>query len=273
MLNHCRAFVAGLALFFSLFSTGVFAAFESRRSAGIGPAGNGGWKEGSKPLKLTGQGMVAADPKNPAAYLARAELHDAGHEFDRAIDDYGKLIELVPDSATVYERRGEDHFRVGHFKESVADFDKVIELNPGHAPHHWQRGISLYYAGEFDKGARQFELHKTVNPEDVENAVWHFLCVARQSGVEKARQSLIPIHGDTRVPMMQVFALFGGKGTEKDVMDAVNAGNPDAAELKDRLFYAHLYLGLYEEASGHIGFGQRAHPPRGRKVRRRGLHG
>ena len=116
------------------------------------------------------------------------------------------------------------------------------------APYHWQRGISLYYAGEFDKGAKQFELHKTVNPQDVENAVWHFLCVARLAGVEKAREKLIPIHANARVPMMQVHELFAGRGSTQAVMDAVKAGEPDESSLKNRLFYAHLYLGLYDEA-------------------------
>src|SRR6266853_660464 len=58
---------------------------------------------------------------------------------------------------------------------------------------------------------RQFELHQTVNDNDVENAVWHYLCVARLAGVEKAHASLIRIQRDSRVPMMAVYALFGGK--------------------------------------------------------------
>ncbi len=200
-------------------------------------------------LKLADR-AIEADPTHAAAYLVRASVLDARREFNKAIIDFGKAIELSPKSAGAYQRRGEDHFRLGHFKESVSDFDKVIELSPSRAPHHWQRGISLYYAGDFEGGAKQFELHKTVNPEDVENAVWHFLCVARLSGVEKARQTLITIHDDARVPMMQVFALFGGKATPETVLDAANAGNPGAGELKQRLFYAHLYVGLYLEATG-----------------------
>jgi lipoprotein NlpI len=134
---------------------------------------------------------------------------------------------------------------------TVADFDKVIKLNPGREPYHWQRGISLYYAGEFERGRKQFEKHKTVNPDDVENAAWHFLCVARASGVEKARRSLIPVTGDARVPMAQVQLLFAGKATPEDVLAAANAGNPGEAELRRRLCYAHLYIGLYHEATGN----------------------
>jgi lipoprotein NlpI len=193
---------------------------------------------------------VAADPGNAACNGIRAMVRDARREFDNAIDDYSHVIKLLPESPGAYQSRGEDYFRVGEFKKSVADFDKVIELKPDNAPYHWQRGISLYYAGEFDRGAKQFELHKTVNPNDVENAVWHFLCVSRLRGVAEARKVLIPIQGDGRVPMMQVYDLFAGKGTAKAVMDAAEAGNATDADRKRQLFYAHLYLGLYAVSAG-----------------------
>lgn len=143
-------------------------------------------------------------------------------------------------------RRGENHFRAGRIKESVADFDREIELRPANDPSHWQRGISYYYAGLFEKGARQFERHQTVNPEDVENAVWHFLCVVRSPGgsIDRARASLIPIREDTRVPMKQVHDLFAGKGSVEAVFQATEGQGPAAT------FYANLYVGLYLEAEG-----------------------
>jgi lipoprotein NlpI len=89
-----------------------------------------------------------------------------------------------------------------------------------------------------------------VDTNDVENAVWHFLCVARPSGVEKARAAILKIGNDRRVPMMQVYQLFAGKIKPDDVLEAVKAGKPGEKEFNARLFYAHLYLGLYHEVSG-----------------------
>ena len=84
----------------------------------------------------------------------------------------------------------------------------------------------------------------------MENAAWHFLCVARLSGVEKARAVLIPIQGDPRVPMKEVHELFAGKAKPADVLTAARAGEPPPGQLRLNLFYAHLYLGLYYEALG-----------------------
>lgn len=148
--------------------------------------------------------------------------------------------------AAAHQRRGEQHFQNGRIQECLADFNRVVALSPEQAPHHWQRGIALYYAGLFAEGAAQFELHRTVNPEDVENSVWHFLCSARSPGgsVEMARAKLIPVREDGRPPMKEIFELFAGKISPKQVLSAGKAGGDQSR------FYADLYVGLYLEALG-----------------------
>jgi lipoprotein NlpI len=133
-------------------------------------------------------------------------------------------------------------------KESVAAFDQLIKLQPDAKPQLWQRGLSLYYTGQFKEGREQFEVHQTVNPNDVENAAWHFICVAKAAGIEEARKHLIPIKGDSRVPMAEVHDLFAGTGSVEAVMKAAESG--DEPEKTNQLCYAHLYLGLYFEALG-----------------------
>jgi lipoprotein NlpI len=149
-----------------------------------------------------------------------------------------------------YNRRGAEHFKKGNIQQSVDDFDRAIQLDPAQAPYHWQRGISLYYAGRYDEGRKQFELHQTVNGNDVENAAWRYLCMARAGTVARARASILPIEHDSRVPMMEIYALYKGKATVEEVLAAARAGHPTAEVLSERLFYAHLYIGLYYEAAG-----------------------
>jgi len=153
----------------------------------------------------------------------------------------------VRDLATrVLQLRGEEHFRRARIAESIADFDRQVKLQPNQAAEHWQRGIAYYYAGEYEKGARQFELHQTVNPQDVENAVWHFLCVTRapKGSMEAARKHLIQVTRDSRIPMAQIQQMFAGTMTPEEVL-RVGEGKGDAAS-----FYANLYVGLYYEALG-----------------------
>lgn len=189
-------------------------------------------------------------PTDAKGYYLRAIVYDSMKQPEKAIEDYNKTLELDPKRDAAYQRRGVDHFMTAQIKESIADFDKYLESHPDEKPHHWQRGIALYYAGRYEDGAKQFELHRTVNPEDVENAAWHFLCVARWKNVDAARAGLIPIKDDTRIPMMKVEEMFAGKASPDDVIAEAKRDNPQPTQLNRQLFYAHLYTGLYCEAIG-----------------------
>jgi len=155
--------------------------------------------------------------------------------------------EESPKSASEFVRRGMTRFSANQIANSIQDFDRAAELEPAQAPRLWQRGISLYYAGKFVEGRRQFESHKAVNPHDVENATWHFICVAHLEGVEKAQQALIEIDTtrDTRVPMAEVYQFYAGKGTSEAVLKAAEKAGTEQARM-----YANLYLGLYYEVTG-----------------------
>lgn len=192
---------------------------------------------------------IAEFPANAQPLSVRARLLDAARRYDEGIRDLSAALKLEPKLAPLWQGRGEMNFKAGHFKESVADFDRVIELSPTQAPHHWQRGISLYYAGRFSEGRKQFESHQTVNPNDVENAAWHFLCAARESGVTNARHAMLTVGADGRIPMKEIYALYRGKGSVAEVLAAAGPANEKWG--RDALFYAHLYLGLYFEALGN----------------------
>ncbi len=143
----------------------------------------------------------------------------------------------------VFERAVAD-FERGRVTESALGFDNLVKLVPDSAPQLWQRGIALYYAGRYKDCRAQFESHRTVNPNDVENAVWHFLCVARAESPEKARGALLPVGPDSRVPMREVYDMFRGTRRPEEVLAA--AGRQPSGQ-----FYAQLYIGLYFEAIGN----------------------
>ncbi|MDB6069844.1 MAG: nlpI [Verrucomicrobiales bacterium] len=182
-------------------------------------------------------------------------------------------------------------FMEGKIEEALRHWDRQIAEDPESGPHHWQRGLALYYAGRYKEGREQFEAHRKVNPEDVENAAWHFLCVARQESPAAARKVFIPIGRDGRVPMKEIHALYAGTGTVEAVRaaaevgaeepvaggggDPANAAKPasdaknvsgesprprkiSAGELRNQRCYSGLYLGLYHEVMGDAAKAEKA---------------
>ena len=152
---------------------------------------------------------------------------------------------VAQDARDLLERASED-LRQGRVEAALRGFSAAIRREPGVAPHLWQRGIAQYYAKQYKECAAQFEVHRSVNPADVENAAWHFLCVAGHTSTAEAKRRLLPVGTDERRPMREIYEMFRGEQSPDAVLRA--AGLDQAAR-----FYAHLYIGLFYEAYGRSG--------------------
>ncbi len=192
----------------------------------------------------------APDERRTAAEL-RSEALAALHEGDSAsaVRAADALIKQHADQPSARLLAADVYLRCGKFKEAVKWFDRYLEVSPQSLPGLWQRGIALYFVRDYKRGAAQFEEHRKVNPNDVENAAWHFLCVAKLDSIEKARRMVLPAPNDPRLPMEEVLAMLSSGDTEsvRKRMEALPAGS-SARRQAD--FYGSFYLGLHADADG-----------------------
>ena len=149
----------------------------------------------------------------------------------------------VQDPQAIVER-AEIDFERGRLAEAVAGFNRVAALVPSVAPTLWQRGIALYYLGRFEECAAQFAAFHTIDPTDLENASWHFLCVARSQSVERARTTLLKAGPDPRILRTEIYDMLRGRLSPDELIAMATKSVPIVQ------FYAHLYVGLYAEAQG-----------------------
>jgi lipoprotein NlpI len=171
-------------------------------------------------------------------------------EYEQAADKAAQAAKLLPENPRVLQQAAEVLYRAGHSSESLPLFDRVVELLPVSAPYNWQRGIALCSCGKFAEGAKQFETHHLVNPDDVENSAWYFLCVAKTQGLEAARKTVIPSRGDGRQPMMSVLEMLQQKLEPAQVLEAARDNTSVGPERNRAEFYAALYVGLYYDSLG-----------------------
>jgi tetratricopeptide (TPR) repeat protein len=166
--------------------------------------------------------------------------------LERELDDCHQLISHDPKNFHAYIRRGMAHFKLLEIEESIQDFDEAEKLNPSLTPYLWQRGLSYYYAERFHEGALQFDIDLTVNAYDVEETVWHYLCMAQSEGITEAKKTLLRVGNDPRPIMRAIYQFYAGNCTAKQVLGfAQQVG-------KEALFYSYLYLGLHAEVTQDI---------------------
>ena len=190
---------------------------------------------------------IAAEREWAAAQQAAREK-----DYELAVKKTTELINAGQKDSALFYHRGRWNFRLGQINDSLADFDRFIAEQPQLAPRLWERGITCYYAEKFADGSKQFEQYQTYYSNDVENAVWRYLCQARIDGREKARQALLPIKFDGRIPMMEVYELFRGKAKPDAVLKRLEATTASGDEAREQRFNAHLYLALFHDSEGDL---------------------
>ena len=156
----------------------------------------------------------------------------------------------------------------GDADAAVEVFDAALALHPGLLL--WQRGLALFFAGRYEEAAAQFEADLAVNPNDVEEVVFHALCMAHASG--GTFPPLLSCGADPRGATMEaVKQLYAGIGSPQAVLDAAASVMSDgpAVRLKvgeysdtavgatlstgakiDAMCSARYYLGAWHEAKG-----------------------
>jgi tetratricopeptide (TPR) repeat protein len=72
-------------------------------------------------------------------------------EFDRAIKQYNRAIEINPDYAKAYNNRGLVYFVKGEFERAILDYSKAIKIDPDLAKPYDNRGTAYMIIGETEK--------------------------------------------------------------------------------------------------------------------------
>lgn len=190
------------------------------------------------------------DPSAASQLLRQANDLLNREQYAQGAEKASAAAALAGDSPQLLQQAAEVLYRCGASAESLPLFDRVVELLPDSAAFNWQRGIALCSSGKFADGAKQFETHHRVNPDDVENSAWYFLCIAKTQGIEAARKTVIPSRGDGREPMMSVLAMLQQKLEPAQVLEAARANTSPGSQRQRAEFYAALYVGLYYDALG-----------------------
>lgn len=101
--------------------------------------------------------VLTPKPPDFAFYQNRANANFVMGEYDAAIVDYNKAVELNPKEPTIYFSRALAHFNNKSFNPAIADFDKVIELDPKEAMAYFKRGAALEKVGNFEKALSDYQ--------------------------------------------------------------------------------------------------------------------
>jgi len=94
--------------------------------------------------------LIELNPKSVSAFIDRGNAYNYKRDYDRAISDNSKAIELDPKSALALEQRGFAYIGKKDYDRSIADFSKAIELAPKASLAYQSRAFDYTIKGDYD---------------------------------------------------------------------------------------------------------------------------
>jgi tetratricopeptide (TPR) repeat protein len=92
------------------------------------------------------------------AFAFRANHFAANHQYDRAIEDYSRSIQLDPRVHAAFFNRGLAYVAIGDDDRAMQDFDEQIRLQRDYDSAYRQRGLIWARRQKFDLAIREFDV-------------------------------------------------------------------------------------------------------------------
>ncbi|MEI9890804.1 MAG: tetratricopeptide repeat protein [Caulobacteraceae bacterium] len=104
------------------------------------------------------------------AYLGLAGAYLAKEQWDSAIENYSKTLEIDKDNAAVLERRGYAYAKKGDQQSAIRDYSDSIKANPNaSASLIRNRAIAYENIGDIDRALADYSKSLEIKPGDADN--------------------------------------------------------------------------------------------------------
>lgn len=95
----------------------------------------------------------------------RGLIYDDKEQYDLAIQDFDKAIELKPDYAEAFHNRGLTYYDKGQYERAIQDYDKAIQLKPDFALPFNARGNAYVDKGQYDLAIQDYDKAIQLRPD------------------------------------------------------------------------------------------------------------
>ena len=112
---------------------------SQQESAGI-PSGAGTPTDYTRRI-IEAEKIVAQDPKNLNAWISLGNDYFDTEQAQKAINAYGKALEIEPNNPNVLTDQGVMYRKMGWYDKALANFEKALQIEPKHLQSMYNMGV------------------------------------------------------------------------------------------------------------------------------------
>lgn len=215
---------------------------------------------------------ISRNPDSPHLYRHRAHRHITLRDWDSAIADFERAIELVqgqPDEIEFYQPEVEEDIRLillGRESElrplpqpvtpEILAAMKDVYKSTLHSSIWYHYALAFYLKGDYARAAREFRVSLDLAVDDdmyVAAADWTYMSLRRDGRDDEAAEVLATVRPDMHINEPSYFRRLLMYQGRLDPAELLDTRNPDTRSLATQgygLANWHFYNGRREDAFG-----------------------
>jgi tetratricopeptide (TPR) repeat protein len=192
--------------------------------------------------------VLAADPRNVEQFIRLGIAQSGVRQFREAIETFTRGLAIAPNDPMLYRWRGHRYLSVREFDRALADLTRGLQLDTTNYGILYHLGIIRYLRGEFPQAADLFSRAQRRAPEAGELAgstdwLWMSLSRAGRAAEAKAMLDRRPDSLEVTNAYTQRLRLYRGEIGPDQVITPADTGDVAMATLSYGIGNWHLLRG------------------------------
>ena len=107
---------------------------------------------------------IDINPKYTDSYYNCGLAYVSLGQFDNALAEYSRAIEMDPTMVKAYSSRGVVYYKLGQSDKATADYSKAIEIDPKYTDAYYNRGLAYETLGQWDSAIADYTRVIEIDP-------------------------------------------------------------------------------------------------------------
>jgi tetratricopeptide (TPR) repeat protein len=126
------------------------------------------------------------NPGDAGAYVNRGLAYGRKSQYDQAISDFNRALEINPNYALAYNNRGWAYLGKDQFDQAMSDLNKALEIDPKFDLPYYNRGMVYEKKKQYDEAISEYTKALEINPRKAEAYISRGLAYGRRGQYDQA---------------------------------------------------------------------------------------